>query len=332
MSMLKLADYLYSTPDIQWRFAEQMGVRNAVGRMPDGHMDEVAENYELLKAMRDTYKENGFHLAAIEPACSNQKIKRNLPGRDEEIDRMLTLIRNMGKLEIETLCYNFTAYFNWVRTRYQILERGGALVTGYCHDDWNQSVITEAGIVTQDELWNNMEYFQKAIVPVAEEAGVHLALHPDDPPQPYIQHVGRILTSADAMERAINIVPSKMGGICMCQGSFALMGEDIVQCIHRFGNKGKINLVHFRDVRGDKNNFHETFHDNGMTDMAACIDAYAEAGVDAYVRVDHVPTMAGEEDNKPGYESLGRLYAIGYLKGLMEMQGYKSRKKMMSDV
>ena len=94
--MLKLADYLYSTPDIQWRYAAQMGIRNAVGRMPDGHMEEVAESYEKLKAMRDLYEENGFRLAVIEPACPNQKIKRNLPGRDEEIERMITLIRNMG--------------------------------------------------------------------------------------------------------------------------------------------------------------------------------------------------------------------------------------------
>lgn len=323
--MLKLADYLYSTPDIQWRYAAQMGIRNAVGRMPDGHMEEVAESYEKLKAMRDLYEENGFRLAVIEPACPNQKIKRNLPGRDEEIERMITLIRNMGKLGIETLCYNFTAHFNWVRTRYQIPERGGALVTGYCHEDWDQSVVTEAGVVTQEELWKNMEYLQKAIVPAAEEAGVHLALHPDDPPQPAIQHVGRILTSADAMERAINIVPSAMCGICMCQGTFAIMGEDVVHCIERFGRAGKINLVHFRDVQGDKNYFHETFHDNGMTDMAACIDAYRRVGVDSYIRVDHVPTMAGEENNRPGYESLGRLYAVGYLKGLLEMEEHHKK-------
>lgn len=325
--MLKLADYLRAKPDIQWKYAAQMGIQYAVGRMPDGHMEETAESYELLKAMRDTYEAHGFRLAVIEPACPNQKIKRNLPGRDEEIQRMITLIRNMGKLGIGTLCYNFTAHFNWVRTKFDIPERGGALVTGYRHADWDQSVVTEAGIVTQEELWSNMEYLQKAIVPAAEEAGVRLALHPDDPPQPYIQHVGRILTSADAMERAVSIVPSPAGGICMCQGSFALMGENVVECIERFGRQGKIHLVHFRDVRGDKDDFHETFHDNGMTDMAQCIEAYARAGVDACVRVDHVPTMAGEENSTPGYESLGRLYAVGYLKGLMEMYGHCAGKE-----
>ena len=324
--MLKLADYLRCTPDIQWKYAAQMGVKYAVGRMPDGHMEETAKSFERLKAMRDTYEENGFHLAVIEPACPNQKIKRNLPGRDEEIETMITLIRNMGKLGIGTLCYNFTAYFNWVRTQFDMKERGGALVTGYRHADWDQSVITEAGVVTQEELWKNMEYLQRAIVPAAEEAGVRLALHPDDPPQPAIQHVGRILISADAMERAISIVPSSVGGICMCQASFALMGEDVLKCIERFGRMGKINLVHFRDIRGDKNCFHETFHDNGVTDMAACLEAYAKMDVDACIRVDHVPTMAGEENQTPGYESLGRLYAVGYLKGLMEMYGHCAGK------
>lgn len=320
---MRLTDYLLSTPDIQWRYAAQLGIRYAVGRMPDGHMEETADSFALLKAMKERYEAEGFALKVLEPAPPNQKIKMNLPGRDEEIQRMIRLIRHMGQLGIEVLCYNFTAHFNWVRTRRDIPERGGALVTGYDHRDLDQAVITPAGVVTREALWENLAYLQQAIVPVAEEAGVRLALHPDDPPQPEIQHVGRILTSADAMERAINLRPSPNAGVAMCQATFRMMGEDVVQSIHRFGRAGKIHLVHFRDVRGDKNAFHETFHDNGMTDMAACIEAYAEECPDCYVRVDHVPTMAGEENDRPGYESLGRLFAIGYLKGLMDMQEHR---------
>ena len=160
---------------------------------------------------------------------------------------------------------------------------------------------------------------QRAIVPVAEEAGVRLALHPDDPPVPEIRGVSRILTSADAMERAVNLVPSPNMGITMCQGSFQAMGEDVVECIRRFGDR--INFVHFRDTRGDKYRFHETFHDNGPTDMAAAVRAYRDIGYHGYVRVDHVPAMAGEDVEHPGYGSVGRLFAIGYLRGLMEMAG-----------
>lgn len=326
---MRLTDYLLATPDIQWRYAAQVGVRYAVGRLPDGHMEETAESLPLLKAMQERYEMAGFSLKVLEPAPLNQKIKMNLPGRDEEIERMIRLIRHMGQLGIEVLCYNFTAHFNWVRTRFDVVERGGALVTGYCHADLDQSVVTQDGVVTREALWENLAYLQKAIVPEAERAGVRLALHPDDPPQPEIQHIGRILTSADAMERAVNLCPSPYAGITLCQGTFRMMGEEIVPIIHRFGRLGKIYLIHFRDVRGDRDAFHETFHDNGITDMAACIRAYDEVCPDCYIRVDHVPTMAGEENQRPGYESLGRLFAIGYLKGLLDMQ--KCHKGVASD-
>ncbi len=316
---MRLADYLLSEESIQWEYARQLGVKYAVGRMPDGHMEETAASFELLKAMKQRYTDGGFELKVIEPAPLNQKIKQNLPGRDEEIERMCTLIRNMGKLGIEVLCYNFATHFNWSRTDFDVKERGGALVTGYRHDSIDHTQVTEAGIITADQLWENLEYLQKAIVPVAEEAGVKLALHPDDPPVDSIQHVARILNSPDAMERACNLVPSPNMGITMCQGTFVEMGGNILEMIERFAKAGKLFNVHFRDVRGNKFDFHETFHDNGPTDMAACVLAYQKWCPDAFVRVDHVPTMAGENNGKPGYEYLGRLFAIGYLKGLLEM-------------
>ena len=316
---LQIADYLRCEPDLQWQYAAQLGVRHAVGRMPDGRMSQTARDLDLLRAMQRRYEESGFSLDVIEPAPLNQKLKMGLPGADEEIETMILLIRHMGELGIRTLCYNFTAHFNWVRTRFDIRERGGALVSGYRHADLDPDVVTEDGIVTRERLWQNLERLQRAIVPEAEAAGVMLALHPDDPPQPEIQHIGRILTSAAAMERAISVVPSPAAGITMCQATFQMMGEDILDCIRRFGESGRIHLVHFRDVRGNKDDFHETFHDNGMTDMAACIRAYRDARCDCCVRVDHVPTLAGERNDRPGYETLGRLFAIGYLKGLMEM-------------
>lgn len=316
---MKIADYLYPEPSIQWDYAKQLGVPYAVGRMPDGHMEETAASYDLLKALKERYEEYGFELKVIEPAPPNQKIKQNLPGRDEEIERMCSLITNMGKLGIEVLCYNFHTHFNWMRTDSQIKERGGALVTGYDHSEFDHSQVTEAGIITHEQLWENLEYLQKAIVPVAEKAGVKLAIHPDDPPVDSIQNVARILTSADAMEKACDLVPSPNMGITMCQGTFVEMGGNIYEDIERFAKRDRIHFVHFRDVRGNKFKFHETFHDNGPTDMAECIKLYQKLCPDAYVRVDHVPTMVGEDNTLPGYCSLGRLYAIGYLKGLLEM-------------
>jgi len=169
-------------------------------------------------------------------------------------------------------------------------------VTGYRHDDLDPRVVTDDGIVTAEELWDNLTYLQRAIVPAADEAGVKLALHPDDPPQPVIQHIARILISADAMERATRLCPGANAGITMCQATFAMMGEKVIDCIHRFGKQNRINLVHFRDVCGNRDDFHETFHDNGMTDMAACIRADLECGYDGYIRVDPGDFIFGDND------------------------------------
>ena len=314
-----IAEYLKTIPDRMWDFAAQIGVAHVVGRMPDGHMEETARSLDELAAMQAAFAGRGFSLDVIEPAPPNQKLKRGLPGRDEELENMAALVRNMGKLGIGTLCYNWTAHFNWVRNRFDVRERGGALACGYRHDDWPQDELTEIGELTRETLWDSLAYMLKALVPVAEEAGVDLALHPSDPPVPEIRHVGRIGISVADFDRVLSIVPSPRNGITMCQGTFALMDDcpDIPSAIRHFGPA--IKFVHFRDVRGVKTDFHETFQDNGPTDMAACIRAYREIGYAGPARVDHVPTMSGEPTNTPGYALLGRLYAVGYLKGLLEM-------------
>lgn len=179
---MKIADYLRLDKPLQFEYARQLGVPYAVGRLPDGEIETYAESFEKLKELKETYKNKGVDLKVIEPAPPNQKIKLGLEGRDEEIIRMCTLIENMGKLDIEVMCFNFMAHFGWFRTRYDICERGRAKVTGYIHTDINQNVYTEVGLVTAEQLWDNLEYMLKAIVPVAEKANVKLAIHPDDPP------------------------------------------------------------------------------------------------------------------------------------------------------
>ena len=309
-----------------WDFAAQMGVTHAVGRMPDGAMDETARSLDRLAAMQRGYLERGFTLDVIEPAPLNQKLKRGIAGRDEELETMISLVRNMGKLGIGTLCYNWTVHFNWVRNRFDVKERGGALACGYRHADWPQDEPTEEiGVVERETLWKNYAYFLDAIVPMAEKAGVNLAIHPSDPPVDSIRGVGRIFTSLADFERAMAMHPSPRHGITMCQGTVRLMDDctDLPSAIRRFAPH--IKYVHFRDVAGDKFDFHETFHDNGPTDMAECIRAYGEIGYDGPARVDHVPTMAGESIDTPGYAQLGRLYAVGYLKGLLEMSSSQAK-------
>jgi len=316
---ITISEYLKTIPDRMWDFAAQMGVSSVVGRMPDGHMEETARDIDALAAMRKAYADRGFTLDVIEPAPPNQKLKRGVPGRDEELETMVALIRNMGKLGIGTLCYNWTVHFNWVRNRFDIRERGGALTCGYRHADWPQDEPSEIGDLSRETLWDGLSYMLKALVPVAEEAGVNLALHPSDPPVPEIRHIGRIGISVADFDRVLSLVSSPRNGITMCQGTFALMDDcpNIPAAIRHFGSA--IKFVHFRDVRGVKTDFHETFQDNGPTDMAECIRAYDEIGYDGPARVDHVPTLAGEPTDTPGYALLGRLYAVGYLKGLLEM-------------
>ena len=147
-------------------------------------------------------------------------------------------------------------------------------------------------------------------------SGVRLGMHPDDPPRSMVRNVPRIMRSADAFRRLLSLRPSLSNAITFCQGNFALMDEDLPSLIREFGAGDSIAFVHFRDVRGTADNFVETFHDEGQTDMPACMSAYAEMDFSGPMRPDHVPTMYGESNDRPAYGMLGRLFAIGYIRGL----------------
>jgi mannonate dehydratase len=155
-------------------------------------------------------------------------------------------------------------------------------------------------------------------VPVAEKANVKLAMHPDDPPLSPLRGVGRIMRSPENYQRLVDLVPSRANGITLCQGNFTLMTDDLPSVIRHFGRQKKIFFVHFRDVRGTPSKFEETWHDDGKTDLLECMRAYREVGFDGVLRPDHVPTVAGDDNDRPGYSAFGRLYAIGYIRGLRE--------------
>ena len=315
---MKLAEFFPSHPNRLWHLARQMGISHAVGPLPREENGLKPWDYVNLLHMKKRFEDFGFELFVIESAPSTNNIKLGLPGRDEEIEIMKQLIANMGALGIPVLCYNFMAQFNWFRTSTTTRTRGGALVTSYDHSLMNNAPLTEAGIVTEERLWDNLKYYLERIVPVAEKAKVRLALHPDDPPVSPIRGVARILRCADDLQRAVDLVPSEYSGITLCQGTLSAAGEHIPSVIRRFTAQNKIFFVHFRDVRGTAEKFEETFHDDGQTDMLEAMMTYYEAGFDGPARPDHVPTMEGEDNAHPGYELLGRLFGVGYIKGLME--------------
>lgn len=319
--MIKIAEVL--PPDQVeplWPLMQQAGVRYAVGTFFAADQLEAGEgtpwSLPALTRLQETYRRAGFELAVLEARPPLNLAKRGLPGRDAEIDTVITLLEAMGKLGIRTWCYEWMADFNWLRTDFTIPARGGSFVSGYDHQAMIGEPETELGSISADTLWETLDYFLRRVLPVAERVGVQLAMHPDDPPLSPIRGVARIMSSVEGYQRLLDLVPSPMNGITLCQGNFGLMTDDLPGTIERFGGQGKVFFVHFRDVAGTPDRFVETWHDAGPTDLYACLQAYREIGFDGVLRPDHVPTLAGERNDHPGYAVLGRLFAVGYIRGL----------------
>ena len=309
-----LTDYFRSIPDPTWDFAVQSGVKHGVIRLPED------EGFDLTNAAhwQQVYKrftDFGITPLVIEPMPNevHDHIKAGDEKRDESIEKVLKMLPIMRSLNIDTICFNWMAHIGWLRTDSNFPERGGAKVTAFNMADFK----TTGAKITEKALWDNYEYFLKAVVPEAEKQGIKLALHPDDPPVPRLGEVERIMISRENIRKAIyDIFPSEILGITMCQANFYIMGEAVEDVIREFAEK--IYLVHFRNTVRTESGFRETFHDNGALDMAKLMKTYIDCGVDAPIRVDHVPTMAGEVSTLPGYDAMGRLFAIGYMKGILE--------------
>jgi mannonate dehydratase len=303
-------------------FGKQLNVLGAVGGINPrmvGLQNVNPWDYEAVSAVRNAWDKVGLKLEVIEgPPALSEKTKLGLDGKDEEIANFITLMKNMSKVGIDTICYNWMPVISWARTTTDRPGRGGALVTAFDYEDIKDQSLTNYGEVTKESLWKNLEYFLKAVIPEAEKNGIKLAMHPDDPQVDSIRGISRIMTTTDAFKQMVEIYPSPNNGITMCQGNFSLMGEDIPTIVKYFGKKNLIHFVHFRNVRGGKMNFVETFHDEGQIDMYEAMKAYIEIGFKGPLRPDHVPTMAGDSNERPGYSALGSLYAAGYIKGLIE--------------
>jgi mannonate dehydratase len=343
--MMTLAEMLSARPEEPlWALLRQCGIENVVALLRHGEQEQRmfgevggwrptedgngAQPWSEAALARDVelFGEHGFTVVAIEDTAPLDQARLGLPGRDEQIEHVQEQIRAMGRLGIPVLCYNWMAISSWARTDIAVESRGGALVTGFREAASAElPLLAEPGEITEEQLWETLEYFLHAVVPVAEEAGVRLGLHPDDPPLPVVRGVPRIMRSLDAFRRLLDLHPSPMNGVTLCQGNFALMTDDLPALIRELGARDAIQFVHFRDVRGDAHSFVETFHDDGQSDLAACIRAYAEVGFSGPMRPDHVPTMSGEPNDRPGYETLGRLFANGYIRGLLDASGAGAR-------
>lgn len=315
-----LSTVLSPLSDENLRLAAQCGVKGVVTRYPGPGLED-------LLAVKKRIESHGLELVAIEGSLPLEKIKIGADHDESELAAFKRLIEHLGVAGVPLLCYNFMAGTDWVRTRLDAPERGGAKVTAFDLREAEKAVslnhaddtivpqsISEEPI-SSDSLWNHLEAFLGEVLPIANKAGVTLAMHPDDPPLPEFLGKARIMNSVENFERLLSLDPGPHHAICFCLGTFVTMGVDIPDAIRRLG--ARIAYVHFRDVRGNAASFAETFHDNGPTDMAGVIRELKALGFDGPIRPDHVPQLTGEDDGEPGYTMLGRLFAFGYIRGLL---------------
>lgn len=316
---MKLAEFLPAIPNRLWDLARQMGVCYAIVKAaPELTGLQPPWDLDSLRAIQRRFAAAGYTLYGLEgDQFDMRRIKLGLEGRDEDLELYCRMLRNMGQLGIPLLCYNFMAGIGWHRTHGDVPTRGGALTSRFDIRDVPAS-LTEAGEISEEAVWENYAYFIRRVMPVAENSGVRMGMHPDDPPLPKLRGLARILYRPEHFERAMALAASPNHGVTFCQANFRLMGCDVAYWARRFAARGKIFFVHFRDVRGTAERFEETFHDDGPTDMPDMLQLYHELGFTGPLRVDHVPTMAGEANDQPGYEVLGRLFAIGYTKGILQ--------------
>ena len=324
-------------------FAHQLGLRSVQLHTPsnlpglDGHWG-VPE----LQALRDECDDAGLTIEGLEnvPATQFWKIQRGVPGRDEQIENYQRTVRNMAEVGITLLGYNFMPTYVW-RTEMGASGRGGAKVTTFDLADAHRGnalasyKLTPAAPLDEpidaDAMWANHQYFLDAVLPVAEAAGVRLALHPDDPPvdEP-LGGAARIFTSPAALEQAArqsNGSPAWMLNFCV--GTVSEMGggeQSVDAVIDTLGAAGRIAYVHFRDVRGTVPRFTECFLGEGNLNPARVIGRMSDVGFDGFLIDDHVPAMIGDVDtwgdtSAQAYCSRGRAHAIGYLQGVFNALG-----------
>ena len=285
----------------------------AVGR---GSIPSVAE----LEAARERVESEDLRLAGIQslPYSLYGDVMFGREASDEALDQITTLLRNLGEAGIPIMGYQWNPR-GVVPMRTAPAElRGGAVGTGFDLDEVDDPDALAPGIdreYTEAEFWDNYEAFLETVVPVAEEAGVTMALHPVDPPG--IESLGgipRLFRNVENFERAMDAVPSDNHGLKLCLGCFSQLGEDVPEVIRRFGERDQIAFVHFRDVVGTVPRFHETFVDEGNFDTADVLRTLREVGFDGVVIPDHVPEMEGDD----GWRHRARAFTVGYLRGALD--------------
>ncbi len=314
-------------PNKYWKMLNQVGVKKAVGvfqRKPtDWRMQIETQpwSYFNLRKYKNMLNDNGFELVAIEDNPPLDGIRFGLQNKEEQLDNVAKMIENMGKLGIKIWTYSWTAGIGWSRTKVHKPTEYG-LVSGFSIDDLKGEKPYPIKI-DRETLWKNLKDFLDYIIPLAESYDVKLAMHPDDPPLDSFLGIPRIMNSIESYDKLLELNKSEYNGIAFCQGNFTLMTDDLPSAIRHFNKK--IFFVHFRDVIGTKENFLETLIGHGKTNLYEVMKAYDDINFSGIMRVDHVPTLEGDESGYTvGYSYINRLYAIGYINALKDAIKNKS--------
>jgi len=304
------------------------GVKNICSGQIGPATDEAAWSVDGLTRLRKHVESFGIKLDCVPLPLSSRYITKaehpeillaRDPERDRTLERLRTMIRNCGKAGIPMAKYNLT-FIGVVRTE-RTVGRGGASLSAFDFAKSKQEPpLTEAGRITDEIYWDRIGYFLKKLVPVAEEAKVKLACHPQDPGMPPgtgWRGVNTVLGTPDGLRRFVETEPSAYHGLNFCQGTVSEMlvkpGEQIYDVIRDFGRRRKIFIVHFRNIRGGYLKFEETFPDEGDVDMPRALRVYREVGYDGMVMPDHVPQIEGDPGGQKAFA-----FCFGYIQALLQ--------------
>ncbi|MEG0109611.1 MAG: mannonate dehydratase [Oscillospiraceae bacterium] len=350
---MKLSFRWYGDSDpISLEYISQIpGMRSIVSAVYDVKPGEVWPCESIAK-MKKQCEEHGMVFDVVESIPVHEDIKLGKPTRDKYIENYKENIRRVAKYGIKCICYNFMPVFDWTRTQLDKKAPDGStslvmywdqmkgldpLKDGLSLPGWDSSyekdelklLFAEYANVGEDGLWKNLEYFLKEIIPVAEECGVVMAIHPDDPPYP-IFGLPRIITNEQNLDRFLKLVDSPANSLTLCTGSLGCAkSNDVVAMVRKYSAMGRIGFMHIRNIKiMDDGSFEERAHLSscGSLDMYEIVRALVETGFDGYVRPDHGRMIWGET-GKPGYGLFDRALGATYINGLFEAaeKQYKER-------
>ena len=318
-----LGEQLSDPSDERLALSAQLGVthvalhaapRASGAVLPDGTWDAAA-----LRALRQRLEGLGLTLGVLGVDVERlwPQLFTGAPEAEQTLERIAQNVRAAAEAGIPYLKYRIQP-LGVLRTGVTP-GRGGARYSTFRYAEWTDSSLTNLGAITHERVWEAITRFLEAIVPVAEEAGVRLACHPQDAPLPPegVRMVPHVLSTFEALDRFLSIAPSPVHGLNFCQGTVAEMCRDpkteVLEAIRRFGDQGKIFMVHFRNIRGGFGDFVEVYPDNGDVDMLQAARVYREVGFDGMLCPDHVP----KSDVDPGGERQFA-FCLGYTRALIQ--------------